>query len=659
MSNSLVHSLEGYVRAVFNDIRATYGSNHDFERDLNRSLHELAIRGERFLTIDLPALRKHLEKCLEEGLYTPSHLYLSSRVSKRVQVPAYGRDLYLQIFDKQGKLLSEPNVYAIADLRQLFEGFGKLKHPCKQEAIDEEVNNFAIIEESLRNPSLKWEEDTLYEHTFDPTCVSFSDYANNPRGDRQGTLLDTDSSRISREDARTLQRVCDIISSSFGDLHLERDDKLVTERPQHGTGRVSNLRKEESKFLFSRWPRKLDLIFPYDWYATHDLGYGSYQDDTHSLAFMNHEEPSKLIAVPKTMSGPRLIGSEPNYHQWIQQLIRRQLEVRIKQTPLSNCISFDTQEPNRFLALSSSIDGYYATVDLKSASDRLSCWTVERALRANITMLERIHASRTRTMVNAINDRFDRIRLKKCFTQGSACTFPVQTIIYSMIAIASIFASDSKYRRITSSSIASVASQVRVFGDDIIVPTKALPKLTEFLSFLQLSVNLNKTFYKGKFRESCGLDAYDGVDVTPARIKRFSVNPSHEVAQSMLESSNNFHKRGMWHVSAWIQSHLRKYDFQIVPIHDSDGLASFCGMSRDHLKKRWNSTLQTVEWRVSFLVSNSKKVPTQSAHDLLEFVSGRSKREIRLSHLQPLSKNSLGIVNKKSAVMRTGWKILA
>jgi hypothetical protein len=658
MSNSLVHSLEGYVRALFQDIAPTYGSNHDWERDLKRSLHELAIRGERFLTIDLPALRKHLEKCLEEGLYTRSNLYLSGMVSKRVQVPAFGRDLYLQIFDKQGKLLSEPNPFAVADLRQLYEGFGKLKHPCKQEAIDEEVANFLTIEESLRKPSLLWENDTLFERVDSPSSISFDDGFDHHLRDGQGSLLDLApgySPGFSRGDARTFQQVCDIVSSSFGDLHLERDDELVSERPQHGTGRVSNLRKEVSKYSFSDWPTKLDRIFPYDWYATSDLGQMAYQDNNGSLGYRNHEHPSKLIAVPKTMSGPRLIGSEPNYHQWIQQLIRSQLEHRIKATPLRKCVSFGNQEPNRQMALQSSVDHSMATVDLKSASDRLSCWTIERALRANITMLERIHASRTRMMTNAINDHFHKIILRKCFTQGSACTFPVQTIVYSMIAIASVLITEN--RRVTTSSITHAATRVRVFGDDIIVPKQALPKLIEILSFLQLSVNLNKTFWKGSFRESCGLDAFMGVDVTPARVKRFSTNPSHEIAQSMLESCNNFHRRGMWHVASWLQSYLRKYNFQIVPIHDSDGLASYCGAHSSHLQKRWNDRLHRYEIRVSFLVSNSKKVPTQSAHDLLEYLSSRKGVTVKLPHLSALQ-SGLGVVNKKSSVMRTGWRPL-
>ncbi len=670
MDNSLVYAFEGYVEAVFKDIAPTYGSFRDWERDKTRSLHELVNRGLRFVTIDLPALRKHFDQCFEDGLYTPSHLPLSKRVSRRIQVPAFGRDLYLQIFDTEGKLRSEPNANAIADLRQLFEGVGKLFLLCKQEAIDDEISNFVAIEQELREASLPWASDYLFEKS-DPRSVSFMDSIASPDSDDSDFLFPNSGAEtttvLQRGEAHTLQRVCDYLSSQFGDMHLERDDDHATERPRHGRGRVSNLKKDHSKNDFTFWPAKLNHIFPYDWYATHDLGYGALQDDNFAKVLINHEHPSKLIAVPKTMSGPRLIGSEPNYHQWAQQLVLAQIVSRIQKSELRYCVSLDNQDHNRNLALSSSVDGRFATVDLKSASDRLSCWAVERALRSNKTFLERIHASRTRTIKYTLRGQSSTIRLKKCFTQGSACTFPVQSVIYSMVAIASTIITNGW--PVTPRCITRAAKQVRVFGDDIIVQTQVLPKLAEILQFLQLKVNLSKTFHKGKFRESCGMDAYDGVDVTPARIRAFSVNPSHEVAISMQEGSNNFFKRGMWHTASWLQSYLRRFDLPIVAIspsdltvrrdyatRDSGGFASFCGESYDHLPKRFSHSLHRHEARFHYLTSNSKKVPTQSAYDTVEYLFGSSPHQHReLEFLAP-REGGLGVVNKRASVMKRGWK---
>ena len=667
MTNSLVHSLEGYIHNVFEDVRWTYGSAREWERDKTRSLHELVNRGLRMLTIDLPAVRKHFEQCLEKRQYTPSNLYLSGRGKKGVQVPAFLRDLYLQVFSTDGKLRDEPNVLAISDIRQIYETLGKLKESCEQEVIDNEAEAFIAIERELRYPNLGWDDDVLFVNGRTSHSQSFQDLHLVSDQSTLGGEFERITPSISKRQAVTLQRVCDILSTQFGDLHDEDPDEL----PQHGTGRVSNLAKSESKFDFSCWPAKLDHVFPYDRYARADFSAPS-NLECPGTDYLNHEAPSKLIAVPKTMSGPRLIASEPNYHQWIQQLVRNQLERRIQRTDLDNCVSFGAQEPNRSMALASSIDLSYATVDLKSASDRLSCWTVERALRANSTLLERLHACRTRMMVNRVSKlHFQTIVLKKCFTQGSACTFPVQTILYSMFAIASDLI--SRDEEATRSNIISSSKRVRVFGDDIIVPTSTLPKLLEILEFLQLKVNLTKTFSKGNFRESCGLDAYNGVEVTPARIKRFSNNPSHEVAVSMAESANNLFLRGMWHTANWLMSYLSRYDFIITAVthgssdpkdtsilHDSAGMASFCGDSVKHLKKRYNKVLHRYEYKYHSLTSKSKVIPTQSAHDLIQFLYKSARRANRperpLDYLAPRIGDDIGIVNKKSSVMNSRWR---
>lgn len=675
MSKRLVHMLEGLVRATFNDFAYTYTRVSDWERDRNRSLHELARRGMRFLTIDLPAIRKHFDKCLGVNLYTPSGLYLCGRVSKRIVVPAFCRDLYLQIFSVDGKLRDDANPSAVSDLRQLLDTLGKLKVQCEERYIDEEVNNFLTNELELRNPSLDWDADQLLDLSLKLRKCHFRD-GNSYHSDDTGFLPDDGKSiTINPADAAIVQYVCDRLSSAFGDLHDESRGRSL-KVPKHGPGRVSNLPRGKSKSDFSFWPAKLDRIFPYDFYATHNLGYDRAEDDN-VLTYANHEHPSKLIAVPKTATGPRLIGSEPNYHQWCQQLIRSQLEETVKQTPLKHSITFGDQRPNRRLALEGSITGALATVDLKSASDRLSCWTIERAFRANETLIERIHSTRTRMMTNSVNDAFGTIKLRKCFTQGSACTFPVQTIVYSMFCVAAVLLTEK--RNVTTRNIIDACRKVRVFGDDLIIPSDALVKLTEILSFVQLKVNPTKTFHQGRFRESCGLDVFDGVDVTPARIKRLSVNPSHEELQSLVEASNNLHKRGMWHTSEWVRTTflgslelpVRKlHECQLDPqnplpdrekgirdlpeMEDTGGLQSFVGDRYSHLRQRWNANLHRHEMRSHKLVSKTKLRTSDTANDLLEFFVQGRRAPSGLDHLYP-KLGGIGIVDKKASVMKRGW----
>jgi len=60
-----------------------------------------------------------------------------------------------------------------------------------------------------------------------------------------------------------------------------------------------------------------------------------------------------------------------------------------------------------------------------------------------------------------------------------------------------------------------------VYGDDIIVPTSVVDELVKLLGFLGFEVNTEKSFSDPdlRFRESCGLDAYNGVDVTPVYVR--------------------------------------------------------------------------------------------------------------------------------------------
>lgn len=665
MLKSLDSMLVGYTEALFEDLKMVYGSPHDWGRDKSRLLHELEARGERIFTIDLPPHRKHLDRCLDEGLYVQSNLLLASRVSKEVVVPAFLRDLYLQIFYPDGRLRDDASVTAIRSLRQLFDSFGKLKRVCDGAYVNDEVDTFVRNEAELRSPSLSWDADFLFMEGRGPRDVCFCDHPDLSGGLRadQGELFSSTSSSDAevptRRDLLTLQSVADRIASAFGDFHEEEDREL----PKHGPGRVADLKKTDSKFLFRSWPTKAHQVFPFDRYGVPNLGAPRLGDD--SSFPDSREHPSKLIAVPKTATGPRLIGSEPSYHQFLQQLVRAQIERRISRTPLRNSITFGDQEPNRSLAQSSSANGLYATVDLKSASDRLSCWTVERALRANQSFLERIHASRTRTMRNAINEAFGVIKLRKCFTQGSACTFPVQSIIYAMIAISSVVITEDV--AVSTLSIERASRQVRVFGDDIIVPTKALPTLVRLLAALQLRVNLAKTFYQGKFRESCGMDAYDGQEVTPIRIRRLSANATHSDLNSMIETSNNLFLAGWWYTSDWLRAIAVDNAGLELPIlkvrkdprtgalqSDSRGLASFVGDKTSHLRMRYSETLHRHEVRIHFLASKSKKVLNESADDLYEFLLGTVGRG-PLNVLEP-REGGLGRVVKEASVMRRGWK---
>nr|QXN75361.1 MAG: RNA-dependent RNA polymerase [Grapevine-associated levi-like virus 8] len=329
-----------------------------------------------------------------------------------------------------------------------------------------------------------------------------------------------------------------------------------------------------------------------------------------------HEPPSVLIAVPKTAKTPRLIAKEPVAHQWCQQLIMSFLVERLNLIFGGDFISFDSQDKSRELALASSRDGDLATVDLSSASDRLSCWAIERAFRRNPTLLHAFHACRTRWAHDNVVTG-DYFVLRKFSTQGSALTFPTQTIFFLMCSLACLGKKRSLrgYRR-------EFGSTVRVFGDDIILPKTGYADLCLLLRYLGLKVNEAKSFSQGAFREACGVDAFKGFDVTPCKPKSLrSDNPT--ARQSLLDVSNNFFTKGFWHAAQACLSTAPGWFLKNLPVvgpsSGQQGRASFCGGRTDHLSMRWNDRLHRDEVRVWSLRSKVRRKPINASSVLLQY----------------------------------------
>lgn len=632
---SLVLHLQEYVRAMFKDVAYAYRHPSDMWRDESRLIHELGVNGERILTLDLPALDKHFTKCLDIGLYSPSKLRMGA-VGKRELVPVFMRDLYLQIFDVEGKLRDEPSISAISVVRQMLAGAKKLPLPCTVKRVNDEVYDFFIIERGIRSPTLNWVGDDLFGNrqykAYSAEQNHLIDGLDTVDVDSRDLLDDCRSKaeQPSSEHLQLLQSVFDVVAAQFGYLHDERPDEL----PKHGPGVVSDLSREESKYSFRDWPEKLDSIFPHDRYATPDLGVARFQDGE---VYRNREVPSRLIAVPKTLKAPRLIAAEPSQHQWIQQLIWNQLEARILETSLTKSVSFRSQEGNKELARTGSITREFFTIDLSSASDRLSCWLVERAFRKNITMLHRLHACRTRWITNRINPHlWDNLVLKKYAPMGSAVTFPLQTIIYASIAITAVIASRPGYakafKRRPSQCIEDSARQVSVFGDDIIGPKAAWRLTQDLLQYCGLKVNVEKSFAEGHFRESCGGDFYKGASVAPVYLRFLPELAQPGTLTSCVSVGNNFHRAGYWHIADFLRNFSRNYDGRlpfVAPGSSHQGYLTFSGPATDHLDQRWNARLQREEVKVMVVHSSTTSHPTPGYDRLHQWFIESPDPEIR------------------------------
>lgn len=301
--NSLVAQTKTYYQTMFFDIKWLYGaSQKEWERDLFHLLSVLEDHGMRLACIDLPAVAKHFDRCLDEGRFTPSRLPLTGMKSREVRVPKFLGHLYLKVFHKDGLLRDDASIEAIVAIRQLYMGLKKLKLSCNEESINVEIQNFLEIEPVLRHPTNKWDDvlpSFIRNLRFKPrgrTRNGAGRYAKEPSQDLSQRL-------------DILHRVCDMAAAMFGDLHSEESSEL----PKHGPGVVSNLKRGEDKYSFPAWNDRLEAVFPYSQYAV--ANEGLLLTDSRDLSWA--ENSSRLICVPKTLKGPRLIAAESVENQMV------------------------------------------------------------------------------------------------------------------------------------------------------------------------------------------------------------------------------------------------------------------------------------------------------------------------------------------------------
>lgn len=136
---------------------------------------------------------------------------------------------------------------------------------------------------------------------------------------------------------------------------------------------------------------------------------------------------------------------------------------------------------------------------------------------------------------------------------GSALCFPIESLAF-YIAVISISIQRAGVR-VTPVSVRKHSSGVYVYGDDIVVPVDVAPSICETLSAFAFKVNSHKSFWTGKFRESCGMDAFQGVDVTPVYVRRLlpaDRTDSHGVA-SLVSLANQFYLKGMWKTCRYLR----------------------------------------------------------------------------------------------------------
>lgn len=376
--------------------------------------------------------------------------------------------------------------------------------------------------------------------------------------------------------------------------------------PSHGPGAVSPPAKPHAKSRFLTVYPTIDSYYPYYEYFKAVPSYWPTAEE--ALMDMGIEvKPtitSVLTAVPKDSRGPRLICVHPKEAIWIQQGCRRNLERAIcsKGSPCHGRINFQDQGVNGKLALASSSDRRYVTLDLKEASDRISCELVEYLF--GTYAYNHISCSRA-SEVRLLDGRV--IMLKKWAPMGNALTFPVQSLVFFSLVQAGI---RCKY--------GVNCTDIYVFGDDIIFPSEFYDGALAGLTRAGLVPNVDKTFRHGFFRESCGVDAYRGVDVTPHRLKRYGSSTVSEAISSCTLAKAmaiDGYRKTADSLYRPVQNRLGRLPLSNNP--DGQGLyryedCSLLSLLRHEPTIRFNRKLQRLETRILLVQGTTSRPPIDS-----------------------------------------------
>jgi len=547
------------IAALLHDVHTSHGvvfNSRSRRLTLNKVMLRVRKEGIGFLTKTMPRLAKAFDKALagDTKLNSVDCGFESQPNSK---LPRFLGEFFNRVLSEDGALLPLPCADSVIVIRQVLYLFYKYKLPYTDEQEQTIISRFKQTEDDLCSRSQDFKNlATLLEQA---------------KGTRRHSI-NADDRRVpvAREARILLSR----IFSFFDPRNIA---------PRHGPGVVATKQRLWSKYEWTNVSKRITDQYPLDEYFFVSLGHVCDRLDTFKRITEN-ESHAKVILVPKDSRGPRLISCEPVDFQWVQQGLSRAMVQLVENHELTKFnVFFTDQGPNGRGALLGSGTGRYATLDLNEASDRVSLDLVRLLFPPHVfTCMEACRSLSTELPSGEI------IELQKFAPMGSALCFPTMAlIIWSLLTAA---APDADTRE-----------SILVYGDDVIVPTAYAVNAMELLESFGLKINRDKSCISGLFRESCGVDAFKGVNVTPVRLRTvWSSSPCASVYSSWISYANSFYDKQYYNVYELIVESLVSI-YGPIP---GDDMSLTCPSLRvtpefqQRLKSRTNKRLQKREFRV-------------------------------------------------------------
>jgi len=552
--------------------RCSTSTTMDIKTVHERTEHE----GLSFLTITLPTFGKDFQYCLDQGFVVPKS-FLSFRKSGSC-LPSFLRGFTEQVFDyDSGVLLSEPDIESILAIRHLTMIFGKMILPCSPERERKAMSDYVQCDMEVENVS---------------ACLpnsSISEFG------RMARLL-------------------------FSDLFSCLDRKIFAEEivPKHGPGAVAERLTSNGKYQSQYWTDRLEEVFHVGDFLYPNARFisSSYEDDGIDFHEPGSEIPSRVISVPKTQKGPRIIAIEPSSVQYVQQGLLEVIMQHIHSSYLNGFIGTESQIPNQDLAQKGSFDGTLATLDLSEASDRVSSKLVKTLMLDHPLSERAVFACRSE---RASVPGHGVIPLAKFASMGSALCFPFEAMVFLTIIFLAI-EKEQGHHFTKKSDVTDFLGRVRVYGDDIVIPVDYVHTVVDLLEHYGARVGLSKSFWNGSFRESCGKEYYRGHDVSIVKVRRMFPSHRQQVAElvSTIEFRNQLYFAGCWETVKWIDQKIEKISKwypKVLPTSPALSRHSFLG----YVSEKEDEYLHRPLVKAMVVSSRSPRDPLEGSGALLKY----------------------------------------
>jgi len=191
-----------------------------------------------------------------------------------------------------------------------------------------------------------------------------------------------------------------------------------------------------------------------------------------------------------------------------------------------------------------------ATIDMENASNTIASTLIKKLLPSWLfNLLETVRSDRIH-LHRSVGDGFYKPELFSA--NGNGFTFELETIVFWALSIAVIETSEQEH-----------SGKVSVFGDDIILPSSAVAEFGNLAKDIGMSLNRDKSFVSGPFRESCGAHNYRAYNVAPPFLREIGTTRQSRIA-NLIAFANRLREWDWFEITPPVQE-LYNFVVSLLP----------------------------------------------------------------------------------------------